>query len=100
MSGFVGNFDNIFAQGLDPGELESLTLIEKGKAADSLFCTSDAIAIKALAMVGRSDAGISMESILKKVGLQKRLSKQFTDNFFKTLIKEGQQNRLTGQGLK
>ena len=65
-----------------------------------MFCTSDAPAIKALAMMGRSDAGISMESILKKAGLQKRLSKQFTDNFFKVLIKEGQQNRITGMGLK
>jgi hypothetical protein len=46
------------------------------------FCTSDAPAIKALAMIGRSDVGISMELILKKVDLQKRLSKQFTDGFF------------------
>lgn len=100
MTSFMEIFDSVFSQGLDPGELESLSLIETGKAGDSMFCTSDAPAIKALAMMGRSDAGISMESILKKAGLQKRLSKQFTDNFFKALIKEGQQNRITGMGLK
>lgn len=61
MTSFMEIFDSVFAQGLDPGELESLSLIETGKAGDSMFCTSDAPAIKALAMMGRSDAGISMD---------------------------------------
>ena len=61
MTSFMEIFDSVFSQRLDPGELESLSLIETGKAGDSMFCTSDAPAIKALAMMGRSDAGISMD---------------------------------------
>ena len=100
MTSFLNIFDSVFTQGLDPGEIESLCIIENGNAGDSFFCTSDAPAIKALAMIGHSNVGISMELILKKVGLQKRLSKQFTDGFFKALIKEGQQTLITGQGLR
>lgn len=100
MANFLNQFDSVFVAGLDDGEVESLSLIMSGKAADSLFCSGDALALKALAMIGHSDTGISMESLLKKTGLQKRLSKQFTDNFYKAQIKKGKQNLITGQGLK
>ena len=47
------------------------------------------------------DANIIIEAYKLGIwGLQKRLSKQFTDGFFKALIKDGQQNLITGQGLR
>ncbi len=100
MANFLYQFDSVFVQGLHDGEVESLSLIMSGKAADLLFCSSDAVALKALAMIGHSDAGISMESLLRKTGLQRSLSKQFTDNFYKAQIDMGNQNFITGQGLK
>jgi homoserine trans-succinylase len=67
---------------------------------DTLFCSGDATAIQALAMIGFSDLGISFEILLKKTGLQKNLRKHFLKKFFKENINIGAQNLITGQGLK
>jgi len=37
---------------------------------ESQFCASDGPAIQALAMIGHSNAGISMETLLKKLDIQ------------------------------
>lgn len=100
MESLRGVFDKGFVQGLGDGELEALALIKSNRIGDALFCTADAAAIRALAMLGHSDLGISMEILLKKTGLQKSLDKQFTDKFFRENRIVGQQNRITGQGLR
>jgi hypothetical protein len=92
-------FDNVFIEGIDPGEAEALALLRAGKAAEAHFCTGDASAIKALAMLGISEHGISLETLLAKFGLQKRLRVQYTEQFFNEHIERGRENRLTGQGL-
>ena len=68
---FYNKFDSVFVEGLDPGEAESLSLVMHDKVGDSLFCTGDVPAIKALAMIGHSNRGISFEMILKRAGLKK-----------------------------
>lgn len=97
---FLNNFDRVFVGGLHDGEAESLALIMHGRIKDTFYCSGDSTAIQALAMIGHSADGISFERLLQKAGLQKRLRKQFTEKFFKEQIKEGQKNRITGQGLK
>lgn len=92
-------FDSVFLQTLDPGENEALALLQANIVPDAFFCTSDAPAIKALAMLGLSHQGISMEMLMKKVGLVKALDTQFTEDFFKTHIRHGQIARITGEGL-
>ncbi len=88
-----------FIQTLDPGETEALALLGANRAPDACFCTSDVPAIKALAMLGLSHQGISMEMLMRKVGLTKSLRKQFLEEFFKTNIRLGQTARITGEGL-
>lgn len=97
---FLNKFDRVFVEGLHIGESESLALIMNCKLDDTLFCSGDATAIQALAMIGFSDLGISFEKLLKKTGLQKRLRKHFLEKFFKENINIGAQNLITGQGLK
>lgn len=92
-------FDSVFLQALDPGETEALALLQANRTPDAFFCTSDAPAIKALAMLGLSQQGISMEMLMSKVGLAKRLELQFTEDFFKRNIRQGQTARITGEGL-
>jgi len=99
MADFSNYFDRVFLFGLDDGEIESLSLIKSGKLKDSLFCSSDGPAIQALAMIGHSNAGISMEILLIKTGLQKGLEYQFCDEFFKKHIKKGSQNFIQGAGI-
>jgi len=66
-------------ESLDGGEAESLALITHKKLTDTLFCSSDAPAIRALAMIKHSESGISFEMILKKTGLKKTQRRQYTD---------------------
>jgi len=97
---FLDMFDRNFVFGLHDGETESLALIKSGKTEDAAFCSSDAAAIQALVMIGHSHIGISMEKLLKKCGLPKRLKHQFRDKFFENQKAKGVENLLTGQGLK
>lgn len=86
--------------GLHPGETEALALLGSGKAQGWLFCTGDRAAIHALALLGLSEKGISFERALSAVGLTKRLPRQFTDSYFQRSLREGQERRLRGLGLR
>lgn len=99
MANFLNYFDRVFVFGLDEGEIESLALIKSGKLQETLFCSSDGPAIQALAMIGHSNAGISMETLLKITGLQKDLEYQFGDEFFKKQITKGSENYIQGVGI-
>lgn len=96
---FRALFDRVFIETLHDGEVEALALLNVGKVFGGLFCTGDARAIQALAMAGMSERGISLETLLKSIGLSRRLRKQFTGRFFKQNLVTGQMNRITGQGL-
>jgi len=92
-------FDRVFIESLHPGETEALALISSGKASGYKFCSGDKVAIQGLAMIGHSSSGISMENLLKSVGLTKQLSHQFTESYFKKWIGIGKERRITGDGL-
>jgi len=92
-------FEQFYLDILDPGEFEALALLQAGKAIETSFCTSDAPAIKALAMMHMSHLGISLETMLARIGLTKNLDQQFTEEFFKHNLKMGQLNLVTGWGL-
>ena len=100
ISSLMEDFDRNFIEGLHEGEAEALALVKAGNVGEALYCTGDAIAIQALAMLGHSESGISMESLLKQFGLQKRLAGQFTEKFFRSHLEIGRENRVTGQGLR
>ena len=100
MTAFYSKFDSVFVGSMHDGEAESLTLIMHGTIDDTLYCSGDARAIQALAMIGHSDAGVSFETLLKQTGLQKKLRKQFTERFFKENTASGSTNAITGIGLK
>lgn len=84
---------------LHPGEMESLALIHSNNADGRLFCTADAVAIQALAMLGLSEQGTALETVLTSTGLQRSLSSQYTDEYFQRLIRKGQERRMMGEGV-
>jgi hypothetical protein len=92
-------FASWFLDTLDPGETEALALLKANKAPEACFCTSDASAIKALAMMGVSERGISTETLLAKVGLKKNLGRHYTEDSFRMNIRRGQVDKITGDGL-
>lgn len=95
-------FESWFLDSLDPGEIEALALVQAGKVNHALFCTGDGPAIMALAMLRRSDLGISFERLLERTGfrsLRRRLRFWYTQAYFEKHIKKGRINFVTGFGL-
>jgi hypothetical protein len=93
-------FESWFLETLDPGETEALALLETRNLSEFVFCTSDAPAIKALVMLGKSSSGVSLETLLAKIGLTKNLQKQFSEPFFEGCCKQGSVNLITRTGLR
>jgi hypothetical protein len=92
-------FSPLFLSSLHIGELEALALFYSGKHKDCKFCTADAPAIKALAMLRLPHLGISFESALKQIGITKVLKFWFKEDFFSEHIKRGNMNLITGENL-
>ncbi len=92
-------FDRNFISQLHPGETEALALLYCRENSNYHFCSADAMAIKALAMLDLSHLAISFEKCLASHGLKKALDEQFKDGFLKKLLKIGQAMKITGEGL-
>lgn len=98
MKGLQNKFDLALGPKLGLGELECLAILERQK--DLKFCTLDKAAINALALLDLEDRGISLENALTECGLQRNLPDKYSDKRFKRCVKQGQQMRIMGQGLK
>jgi hypothetical protein len=91
-------FDRVFIDGLHAGESEALALV-MNRPGDFLFCSGDAASIRALAMLGFSHRGVSFSVVLEQLGLRKSLSVQYTEDFFRNQISQGQVNKIQGIGM-
>ncbi len=100
LADLYGTFESWFLDTLDPGELEALALLKAGRATGCSFCTSDAPAIKALVMLGMSNWGVSLETLLSRIGLTKKFKTQFQESFFKSCCRQGSLNLVTRDGLR
>ena len=97
---FQNQFDSLYVDQLDPGELEALAYLCKSE--EQFFISSgDAIVYRVLGRLSKGDQGISLEEILMKVGLQQsELPRQFTKQFRESLTKQGFEDLMHGRGLK
>lgn len=98
MREFIRQFDRNIQEELHPGEIEALSLIQGDKGL--LFCTSDKMAIKTIALMGSSSQGISFESLLKTSGLTKKLEHRHTEEYFKKHLRDGSIMRIQGGRIK
>jgi hypothetical protein len=102
VSSIVAHKEALFfseVEGKIPEPINVNRLIQDGKIKDTLFCSSDGPAIQALAVIGHSGVGISIEMLLKETGLQKSLECQFSDAFFQKHLKKGAENLIQGVGI-
>jgi hypothetical protein len=91
-------FDEELNMALHDGEVEAIAILYADKSDSLLFCTSDKVAIRVLAMLGLSDSGVSFEEILKDTGLSKPLPREYCTEYFDRYIAEGQTARIQGKG--
>ncbi len=96
---FLDRFDPVYFGEMDPGETESLAYLASSSD-PCLICSSDAIVFRVLGCLGLVEQGLSLETILQKVGLGRALTYQFTEQFREYWTKRGQQDGMRGMGLK
>jgi len=94
---FFKNFDRTYADRMDPGELASLTYLNK-KESSYLIVSGDEIVFKTLGRLGKKEQGISLGKLLVNIGLNKKLPIQYTEEFRKTCTQKGTIDRITGFG--
>jgi hypothetical protein len=103
LAAIYDKFEAAFLEPVDSGELEALSLIIANKISDALFCTADGPAIEALAMIGKSSVGISLEKVFEKTGFSNssgKLRHEYQEMFFQKHLGIGKQNYVTNFGLK
>lgn len=99
LSTFRDQFDPLYLGDLDDGEAESLCHMMK-QTADYLISSGDAIVYRVLGNLGRRDQGISLEEILQKIGLGRKVGWQYSKAFRENYTKEGETDRIQGKGKK
>lgn len=93
---FCNRFDPNYLQKLDPGEAESLKILEIEKQAS--ICSADKIVWRVLGNTGEADRGVSLEELLQQIGLTKSLTDRFSKRFREKWTKGGSTDRFMGLG--
>jgi hypothetical protein len=96
---FLEKFDPTYLDRLDPGEADSLALLDNSKES-WLICSSDHIVYKVLGCLGRGGQGKSLEEILNTIGLGRQVKSQYSEEFRKKCTVQGEQDGIIGMGLK
>lgn len=98
LAAFKSRFDDLYIEKLDDGETESLAICERDDEYE--ICSADAIVFKVLAVIDRSEQGISLEELLQRVGLGRSLEWKFRRDFRLKQHQSGLRDRMAGIGLR
>ncbi|UCG43326.1 MAG: hypothetical protein JSU73_01535, partial [candidate division WOR-3 bacterium] len=90
----------LFAR-LDQGEIESLAVMLR-PGQEVRFCTADKGAIRAAVMLGLVERAVSLEELLKQVGLSRDFSGrddwQFSERRFQKAVRQANIDKVQGLG--
>ena len=78
--------------GLDPGELESITIICEDLVPDLKFCLKERLATKVMACLNRSQQAISIEEVLRDngiIGKKEFINKAYSKKRIEAVLLEG-----------
>ena len=98
---FYNKFDLIYKAIIDPGEKETLAFMDISSE-DWKVCAADHAVFRVLALLGKSEQGISLEEVLQKIGLtvSGQLEPQYTKKFREKWTRIGQMDSLQDRGLR
>ena len=95
---FLDLFDPSYRESLDPGEAESLAYLLESEHKFTI-CSADAIVFRVLGNLDHGDRGVSLEKLLSRLGLGRRLSHRgYTEAFREKHTRKGVAERLQGRG--
>ena len=96
---FLGLFGPLFLEKLDPGEAESLAYLLDAQE-ECQICSADKIVYRVLGALHRREDGISLEELLQKSGLGRRLPRHFGKDYREEWTRKGFIQGMHGLGLK
>ena len=96
----ASEFDRVFVEGLHPGEPEAVAILKKNPDDPLRFCTSDKVAIYALVLLNLEEHLVSLEALLREVGLGRPLSPEFMESYLQRHGEIGAVKRISGDGLR
>lgn len=86
---------------MDAGEAELLCVLDDAPLGeDYIICSADAIVYRYLGASQRSSQGVSLEVILKQIGLGRALDFRFTRVFQEQYCQKGYEEGFTGQAFR
>ena len=85
------------AVALDAGEAEALAILLNDPRSLT-YCTADAAAARAIALLNLTEKGVSLEVALESCGMRRGLDRQYSERRFRELLHEGFTMRLQGPG--
>jgi hypothetical protein len=99
LANFLTQFDSVYRADIDPGEKESIAWMMRSNE-EYLFASADLAVYRVLGLLGRGEQGLSLEEILQKIGITKRLEPRFSKAVRERLTKEGQRDMVRQRGLE
>jgi hypothetical protein len=95
-----GIFDSSIRDSVHEGELEALTVLRLWQGSRPRFCTADRLATVALCLLGLADAAISLEALLRDIGLSRDVGRRwFSEAAMQSWLDEGRRRFITRPGL-
>lgn len=95
---FHEKFDLQYKVIIHPGEKETLAFLYNSSE-NWLVCSADHVVFRVLGLLGRSEQGISLEEILKQIGLSRELELIYTKKFREENARIGQIYSIQNKGL-
>lgn len=96
----LDHFDPVMRERIDPGEAEAIALLQCWEGERPEFCTADGAAVRAACLLGLADRIVSLEAILRRVGLGPPwLAPKYCEKKVRQWVAEGRQMRLRGEGI-
>jgi len=96
----LARFDPVMRQRVDAGEAEALTLLDCWEGEKPELCTADGAAVRAACLLGLADRIVSLEAILRRVGLTPpALAARYCEEKVRAWVAVGREARMRGEGL-
>ena len=100
LTAFRQQFDPVYFEKLDPGETESLAYLLNLPRHEGMLCSADKIVFRVLGSLRRGEQGISLEEVLRRVGLGRSLPRHFSQAYREYWTRKGFEEGVTGIGLR
>ena len=94
---FFSRFDLSYRAELHDGEKETLALLDTSPEPWRV-CSADAAVFRILGVLGKAEEGVSLEEVLKQIGLGRSLEWKYSERFRSKYTSLGQTDAIQGKG--